>query len=54
MLNIIKAFIAANDIAETERSENAAYHFETGLVPADYRKALATRLITHGLRPTAR
>ncbi len=50
VLNIIKAFIAANDIAEAERSEHAAYHFETGLVPQDYRKALATRLITHGLK----
>jgi 4,5-dihydroxyphthalate decarboxylase len=50
VLNIIKAFAAANDIAEAERSEHAAYHFETGLVPQDYRKALATRLITHGLK----
>ena len=50
VLNIIKAFATANDIAESERSEHAAYHFETGLVPPDYRKALATRLITHGLK----
>ena len=50
VLNIIKAFIAANDIVEAERSEHAAYHFETGLVPADYRKALATPLISYGLK----
>ena len=50
VLNIIKAFAAANDIVEAERSEHAAYHFETGLVPAEYRKALATRLINYGLK----
>ena len=50
VLNIIKAFAAANDIAEAERAEHATYHFETGLVPAEHRKALATRLITHGLK----
>jgi 4,5-dihydroxyphthalate decarboxylase len=50
VINILKAFIAANDIAERERREHVTYHLETGLVPADYRKALAVRLITHGLK----
>jgi len=50
VINILKAFNEANDIAERERREHVAYHFETGLVPPDYRKALATRLITHGLK----
>jgi 4,5-dihydroxyphthalate decarboxylase len=50
VINILKAFIAANDIAERERREHVAYHLETGLVPADYRKALAVQLITHGLK----
>jgi 4,5-dihydroxyphthalate decarboxylase len=50
VLNILKAFNEANDIAEAERREHVAYHLETGLVPPDYRKALATRLITHGLK----
>jgi 4,5-dihydroxyphthalate decarboxylase len=50
VLNIIKAFAAANDIAEAERREHVAYHLETGLLPADYRKPLATQLITHGLK----
>jgi 4,5-dihydroxyphthalate decarboxylase len=50
VINILKAFIAANDIAERERREHVAYHLETGLVPADYRKALAIQLITHGLK----
>jgi 4,5-dihydroxyphthalate decarboxylase len=50
VLNIIKTFNEANDIAEAERREHVAYHLETGLVPPDYRKPLATRLITHGLK----
>jgi 4,5-dihydroxyphthalate decarboxylase len=50
VLNILKAFNAANDIAEAERREHVAYHLETGLVPKDYRHALATSLITHGLK----
>jgi 4,5-dihydroxyphthalate decarboxylase len=50
VINILKAFIAANDIAEKERREHVAYHLETGLVPADYRKAFAVQLITHGLK----
>jgi 4,5-dihydroxyphthalate decarboxylase len=50
VINILKAFNQANDIAEGERREHVAYHLETGLVPADYRKALATPLISHGLK----
>jgi 4,5-dihydroxyphthalate decarboxylase len=48
--NIMKAFNRANDIADDERREHVAYHLETGLVPPDYRKALATRLINFGLK----
>jgi 4,5-dihydroxyphthalate decarboxylase len=50
VINILKAFDQANDIAEGERREHVAYHLETGLVPPDYRKALATRLVSHGLK----
>ncbi len=50
VINIIKAFVQANDIADAERREHVAYHLEAGLVPPDYRKSLATRIITHGLR----
>jgi 4,5-dihydroxyphthalate decarboxylase len=55
VINILKAFHRANDIADAERRDHVAYHLETGLVPPDYRKALATRVIKHGLtanRPT--
>ena len=50
VINILKAFAQANDIADAERREHVAYHLETGLVPPDYRKALATRIIKHGLK----
>ena len=49
-LNILKAFDAANAIAEAERQEQLAYHFEAGLVPAEYRAALGKPLISFGLR----
>ena len=50
VLNILKAFNRANDIADDERREHVSYHLETGLVPPDYRKPLAARIIQHGLK----
>jgi 4,5-dihydroxyphthalate decarboxylase len=50
VINILKAFDQANAIADAERREHVAYHLETGLVPPDYRKPLATRIIAHGLK----
>jgi 4,5-dihydroxyphthalate decarboxylase len=50
VLNILKAFNEANDIAEAERREHVAYHLEMGLVPPDYRKTLSTRIISYGLK----
>jgi 4,5-dihydroxyphthalate decarboxylase len=50
VINILKAFEEANDIADAERREHVACHLETGLVPSDYRKPLATRIIKHGLK----
>jgi 4,5-dihydroxyphthalate decarboxylase len=50
VINILKAFNMANDIVDAERREHVSYHLETGLVPPAYRKPLATRIITHGLK----
>jgi len=50
VLNILKAFNDANDIVDAERREHVAYHLETGLVPPEYRKPLATRIVKHGLK----
>jgi 4,5-dihydroxyphthalate decarboxylase len=49
VLNLFKAFVRANDIAEKTRMEAVAYHLETGLLPPEARKALATPLIRHGI-----
>jgi 4,5-dihydroxyphthalate decarboxylase len=50
VLNILKAFSQANDIAERERREHVNYHLETGLVPPEYRQAFSKQIITHGLK----
>jgi 4,5-dihydroxyphthalate decarboxylase len=50
IINLLKAFNAANDIANRERVEHVTYHLETGLVPAQYRAALATPILTHGIK----
>ena len=47
--NILKAFNQANDAANRQRIEQAEYHLETGLLPADARKALHTPIISHGI-----
>ncbi len=47
MLNLLKAFERANEIAERERLEHGQYHVATGLVPAH---GLNTVLIKHGLK----
>jgi 4,5-dihydroxyphthalate decarboxylase len=47
ILNLLKAFARANDIAERERLEQAQYHVATGLVSGD---ALATTLVRHGVK----
>jgi 4,5-dihydroxyphthalate decarboxylase len=47
VLNVLKAFERANDIAERERLEHAQYHVATGLVAAD---ALRTPLVRHGVK----
>jgi 4,5-dihydroxyphthalate decarboxylase len=49
VLNIFKAFVKANEIAEKARKEAVEYHLETGLLPASARKALATPIIQHGV-----
>ena len=50
VLNILKAFDKANEIAEKERNTAIAYHAEIGLVPREVRRALSQPLIRHGIR----
>ena len=47
--NILKAFSRANDLANRQRIEHVEYHIETGLVPAETRKAFGTPIISHGV-----
>jgi 4,5-dihydroxyphthalate decarboxylase len=47
VLNVLKAFERANEIAERERLEQAQYHIATGLVSAE---ALRTPLVRHGVK----
>ena len=47
VLNVLKAFNAANDIAERERLEHAQYHIAAGLAAEE---ALRTPLVRHGVK----
>jgi len=47
--NILKAFQRANDAANRQRIEQAEYYFETGILPAQARKAFEAPIITHGV-----
>jgi len=47
--NILKAFQRANDVANRQRIEHAEYYFETGILPAQAKKAFAAPIITHGI-----
>jgi len=47
VLNVLKAFNAANEIAERERLEHAQYHIAAGLVNEE---ALRTPLVRHGVK----
>ncbi|NQV55123.1 MAG: hypothetical protein HQ503_04630 [Rhodospirillales bacterium] len=49
-LNIYKAMVRANDIANTERMEHVLYYRQAGLLSADGEKALNEPLIEHGLK----
>ena len=47
VLNILKAFERANEIAERERLEHVRYHFATGAITRD---ALEKTLVRHGVK----
>ena len=49
ILNLLKAFDQANDIAEAERMEHIEYHRAAGVISADAVKALRTPMLQHGI-----
>lgn len=50
VMNIYKAMVAANEIANKERMEQVHYYLETGLLPSESRAALQTPLVEHGIK----
>jgi 4,5-dihydroxyphthalate decarboxylase len=50
VLNLLKAFDRANDIANRERVQHAEYHVAAGLVPPEGAKGLRAPLVQHGIR----
>ena len=49
MLNLLKAFVRANEIAEAERQEHVDYHLKAGLLPREAEAALRRPLVRHGV-----
>jgi 4,5-dihydroxyphthalate decarboxylase len=50
VLNLFKTFEKANAMAEKARMEAVEYHLETGVLPREARKALATPIVRHGIK----
>jgi 4,5-dihydroxyphthalate decarboxylase len=49
VLNLFKAFEAANDVANQQRIEHVDYHAMAGLIPPEAAKALRQPIIRHGI-----
>jgi 4,5-dihydroxyphthalate decarboxylase len=50
ILNLLKAFDRANEIANAERVEHAAYHLALGLLPPEAKEALRSAVVQHGIK----
>jgi 4,5-dihydroxyphthalate decarboxylase len=50
VLNLLKAFECANEIANQQRLEHASYHFGAGLISKEANEALAKSIVTHGIK----
>ena len=50
ILNLLKAFDAANAIANRERMAQVEYYLDAGFLPPEARKALQEPLLQHGIR----
>ncbi|HET7160270.1 MAG TPA: hypothetical protein VFI62_14825, partial [Burkholderiales bacterium] len=50
VLNLYKAFVQANEIANQHRLEHVEYHLAAGLLPRDVHEALRTPLVQHGVK----
>jgi 4,5-dihydroxyphthalate decarboxylase len=54
VLNILKAFDRANEVANRQRLDHTEYHVETGLLPADAGTALRVPIVSHGIAANRR
>ncbi len=50
VLNLVKAFQQANEIANAERKEHVDYYLETGLLPREARAVLEKSILRHGFQ----
>jgi 4,5-dihydroxyphthalate decarboxylase len=50
VLNLLKAFGRANDIADRERIEHAEYHLAAGSIPREVAAGLRAPLVRHGIK----
>ena len=50
VLNLLKAFDHANEIANQERTQHVEYHVATGLIAREAAEALRTPLVRHGIK----
>jgi 4,5-dihydroxyphthalate decarboxylase len=50
VLNLLKAFEQANDIANKQRMEHVAYYFAAGLLPGQVREGLASSIVQYGVK----
>ena len=49
VLNILKAFNRASELANKQRWQHAEYHVDTGLLPREAKAALQMPLVSHGI-----
>jgi 4,5-dihydroxyphthalate decarboxylase len=50
ILNLLKAFERANEIANEQRMEHVSYHLGAGWIQKDSKEALAKSIVTHGIK----
>lgn len=50
VLNLLKAFEQANEMANARRMAHVEYYLKAGLVPPEAEEGLKTRLVNHGIR----
>jgi len=50
VLNLLKAFEQANEVANARRMAHVAYYLDAGLLPAEAEEALQAPLLQHGVR----